>query len=159
MGAQKVVVKHGCQEAPAVHCLPCRIEFSGVADVATYFQPREVQPEGAQEGSPAEPKLEAAFRGRRLLGARLAVPDGYQGVILHEKKDVDGSTALEVRREFSELTYWNHDAAPQRSDQLPRAFEWLHVARAVASPVASEDFESALAAVEGRTEGPPPANS
>ncbi|XP_062218298.1 uncharacterized protein LOC133918434 isoform X1 [Phragmites australis] len=57
-----------------VHLLPCGIRQNGGDPVSDYFKPRST---GAEvEGVRVE---EVFFRGRKLQGATLALPDGYRG--------------------------------------------------------------------------------
>ncbi|XP_062218304.1 uncharacterized protein LOC133918434 isoform X7 [Phragmites australis] len=56
-----------------VHLLPCGIRQNGGDPVSDYFKPRST---GAEvEGVRVE---EVFFRGRKLQGATLALPDGYR---------------------------------------------------------------------------------
>ncbi|XP_062223980.1 uncharacterized protein LOC133922606 isoform X2 [Phragmites australis] len=98
-----------------VHLLPCGIRLNGGAPVSDYFKPRSTGVE--VEGVRME---EAFFRGRKLQGATLALPDGY--------------------REFQNITYWNHDTAPSAEDSLPRCFHWLTIANAMHKPVTAEEL-------------------
>ncbi|CAI5466443.1 unnamed protein product [Closterium sp. Yama58-4] len=59
-----------------VHLLPCCIEHNGPAAVSRFFRPFDAKDVTMADGTVP---LEAAFRGRRLLGRRLALPDGYTG--------------------------------------------------------------------------------
>ncbi|PUZ74255.1 hypothetical protein GQ55_1G049700 [Panicum hallii var. hallii] len=97
------------------HLLPCGIRQNGGAPVSDYFKPRSTGVE--VEGVRVE---EAFFRGRKLQGATLALPDGY--------------------REFQNITYWNHDTTPSAEDSLPRCFHWLTVANAMHKPVTAEEL-------------------
>jgi ribonuclease H2 subunit C len=69
------------------HLLPCGIRQNGGAPVSDYFKPRSTGP-----CHRVEPRFlfplpfgwsvgveEAFFRGRKLQGATLALPDGYRG--------------------------------------------------------------------------------
>ncbi|XP_062218303.1 uncharacterized protein LOC133918434 isoform X6 [Phragmites australis] len=60
-----------------VHLLPCGIRQNGGDPVSDYFKPRST---GAEvEGVRVE---EVFFRGRKLQGATLALPDGYRGACI-----------------------------------------------------------------------------
>ncbi|KAL6629107.1 hypothetical protein ACP70R_028872 [Stipagrostis hirtigluma subsp. patula] len=118
-----------------VHLLPCGIRQNGAAPVSDYFKPRSTGVE--VEGVRVE---EAFFRGRKLQGATLALPDGYRGYVL-EKKSADAEVSNFVSRaEFQNITYWNHDTTPSAEDPLPRCFHWLTVADAMHKPVTAEEL-------------------
>ncbi|XP_062223979.1 uncharacterized protein LOC133922606 isoform X1 [Phragmites australis] len=125
-----------------VHLLPCGIRLNGGAPVSDYFKPRSTGVE--VEGVRME---EAFFRGRKLQGATLALPDGYRGYVLEKKsgeKDThnldDEVSNFVSRAEFQNITYWNHDTAPSAEDSLPRCFHWLTIANAMHKPVTAEEL-------------------
>nr|CAB3448967.1 unnamed protein product [Digitaria exilis] len=114
------------------HLLPCVIRQNGGAPVSDYFKPRSTGVE--VEGVKVE---EAFFRGRKLQGATLALPDGYRGYVLEKKsgeKDTQNSdgefSSFVSRGEIQSITYWNHDVTPSAEDSIPRCFHWLTVANA-----------------------------
>ncbi|CAD6251750.1 unnamed protein product [Miscanthus lutarioriparius] len=120
------------------HLLPCGIRQNGGAPVSDYFKPRATGVE--VEGVKVE---EAFFRGRKLQGATLTLPDGYRGYVLEKRpgqnSDVEVSNFVS-RAEFQNITYWNHDTTPSAEDSLPRCFHWLTVANAMHKPVTAEDL-------------------
>ncbi|KAK3156099.1 hypothetical protein QOZ80_2AG0102810 [Eleusine coracana subsp. coracana] len=125
-----------------VHFLPCGIRQNGAAPVSDYFKPRSTGVE--VDGVKVE---EAFFRGRKLQGATLSLPDGYRGYVLEKKsggKDKQDSDAevgnFVSRAEFQNITYWNHDTTPSAEDPLPRCFHWLTVANAMHKPVSAEEL-------------------
>ncbi|OEL23404.1 hypothetical protein BAE44_0015576 [Dichanthelium oligosanthes] len=127
-----------------VHLLPCGIRQNGGAPVSDYFKPRSTGVE--IEGVRVE---EAFFRGRKLQGATLALPDGYRGYVLEKKsggKDTqnsDGEVSNFVSRaEFQNITYWNHDTTPSAEDSLPRCFHWLTVTNAVSNIASPKKYRS-----------------
>ncbi|CAN6545813.1 unnamed protein product [Malus baccata var. baccata] len=60
-----------------VHLLPCSIKFNDPSNVSQYFKskPTGIESEGLRT-------QEACFRGRKLQGASISVPDGYSGMSL-----------------------------------------------------------------------------
>ncbi|PWZ23986.1 Ribonuclease H2 subunit C [Zea mays] len=125
------------------HLLPCGIRQNGGAPVSDYFKPRATGVE--VEGVKME---EAFFRGRKLQGTTLALPDGYRGYVL--EKSCGQNSDAEVsnftsRAEFQSITYWNHDTAPSAEDSLPRCFHWLTVANAMHRAVTAEDLANMAA--------------
>ncbi|GJN19087.1 hypothetical protein PR202_gb06325 [Eleusine coracana subsp. coracana] len=132
-----------------VHLLPCGIRQNGAAPVSDYFKPRSTGVE--VDGVKVE---EAFFRGRKLQGATLSLPDGYRGYVLEKKsggKDKQDSDAevgdFVSHAEFQNITYWNHDTTPSAEDPLPRCFHWLTVANAVSmhKPVSAEELANMAA--------------
>ncbi|GAV64362.1 RNase_H2_suC domain-containing protein/PP2 domain-containing protein [Cephalotus follicularis] len=118
-----------------VHHLPCRIKYDGPSSVSHYFNPKPTDVE--VEGLKVE---EAHFRGRKLLGATLPMPQGYSGFVLGKKslgvkKASDVSEGVgniwEMNAKFGNITYWNHDTLPSQNDSILRSLHWLAVADAV----------------------------
>ena len=77
----------------AVHRLPCRIDYDGPGRIEEYFHPQYINSddetgiEEEQEGVSERKKdqeglMEASFHGRRLVGRRLALPQGVTGITL-----------------------------------------------------------------------------
>ncbi|VFQ98371.1 unnamed protein product [Cuscuta campestris] len=60
-----------------VHQLPCCIKYNGSSDVSHYFRPKPT--EVVFDGLSIE---EAHFRGRKLNGTTLPIPQGYSGCFL-----------------------------------------------------------------------------
>lgn len=56
-------------ENVSVNALPCKLHYNGPVDAATRFKPQE-----NSEGVPT-----AYFRGRKLLGRKVQLPEGYEG--------------------------------------------------------------------------------
>ncbi|KAK3229498.1 hypothetical protein Dsin_001379 [Dipteronia sinensis] len=130
-----------------VHHLPCCIKYDGPCSVSDYFRPK---PNGMEvDGLRVE---EAYFRGRKLRGATVPLPDGYSGFVLGKesrgKRKVsemseESSNCWEVNAKFDKLSYWNHDTLPSKDDAFLRAFHWFAVAEALHKPVTAEDLVSA----------------
>ncbi|KAL0352693.1 UNVERIFIED_CONTAM: hypothetical protein Sangu_0850600 [Sesamum angustifolium] len=96
------------------------------------------------DGLPVE---EAYFRGRKLHGTTIALPQGYSGFILGKKSDVKegnntASDCWETNATFQNVTVWNHDAMPSKDDAFLRVFHWFTVANALHKPATDEDLES-----------------
>ncbi|KAL9456547.1 hypothetical protein AB3S75_005721 [Citrus x aurantiifolia] len=130
-----------------VHQLPCCIKYDGPCAVSDYFRPK---PTGIEaDGLKVE---EAHFRGRKLHGATIPLPDGYSGFVLGKKNlgnrkvsDMTeaNSNCWETKARFDKLTYWNHDTYPSKDDAFIRSFHWFSVAKALHKPVTAEDLASA----------------
>jgi ribonuclease H2 subunit C len=125
-----------------VHLLPCGIKQNGAAAVSDYFKPKDTGVE--VEGIRVE---EAFFRGRKLQGATISLPDGYRGYVLEKRsggkdmKKLEGEVSnFKSRAEFQNITYWNHDTTPSAEDPLPRCFHLLTVANAMHKPVTAEEM-------------------
>ncbi|CAA7394206.1 unnamed protein product [Spirodela intermedia] len=147
-----------CGDPPAdlsgrVHLLPCVVKHDGPCPVSQYFKPR---PTGAaSDGLRVE---EAFFRGRKLQGASIPLPDGYSGFILSkegrpgEEEEGGSSSNLWVSRgQFKNLTYWNHDSLPSLDDPLHRCFHWFSVADALHKPIRAVDVASSSSVFPKKT--------
>ncbi|KAK7712184.1 hypothetical protein SLS57_007860 [Botryosphaeria dothidea] len=121
--------------------LPCRIEHNGPVNAADrYWRPEEE---------------DAHFRGRKLCGRKLEVPDGYRGAVLSNtsrvlpqsdtERDADADESeeqnIEVRvmeevGEFDEVVVWGHEVAPDgNEDPYSKGIgEWLSFSEAVSAP-------------------------
>ncbi|KAL8865245.1 MAG: hypothetical protein Q9174_006991, partial [Haloplaca sp. 1 TL-2023] len=72
------------------HLLPCKIHHSGPINVS----PQHWNPKTDKDGH-----LESYFRGRKLKGREVKVPEGYRGVVVKEKpRDADGGGAEQLSR-------------------------------------------------------------
>ncbi|KAJ0980799.1 hypothetical protein J5N97_009054 [Dioscorea zingiberensis] len=141
-----------------VHLLPCSIKHDGPCPVSHYFKPK---PSGVLvDGLNVE---EAFFRGRKLQGVTVALPEGFQGYVLGKKKveggksseAMDGdSSCWQSRAEFGNFTYWNHDTMPSKEDPILRCFHWFSIANALHKPVNAEELASTSS-----IDGPWPTNS
>jgi len=88
------------------------------------------RPVGSSSGS-----LRANFRGRRLLGSSLALPQPYCAHVLQRQFDDlsgDEPVWLSLSRPSRNLALYRHDCEPSSSDPLARALELLPIANALA---------------------------
>ncbi|XP_068656299.1 uncharacterized protein [Aristolochia californica] len=119
-----------------IHNLPCCIRRDGKCEVSDYFKPQNtgVVVEGLEV-------VEASFRGRKLRGTTVQVPDGYRGLVLERRKNMgkrksvevcdENSSCWEASAKFEKITFWNHDSFPSQTDAFMRFFHWFPVADAV----------------------------
>ncbi|KAH8078269.1 ribonuclease H2, subunit C [Filobasidium floriforme] len=79
------------QLAPtALNLMPFHLDYTGPAEVSTYFQPRTIPgPPTSEETSEEKVQKQgdgsitvAAFRGRRVQAYTLGLPEGYTGLVL-----------------------------------------------------------------------------
>ncbi|CAH9140013.1 unnamed protein product [Cuscuta epithymum] len=96
-----------------VHQLPCCIKYNGSSEVSNYFRPK---PTGF------------------VLGKKK--PDG-KGSMSEES-----SNCWEVKANFQNLTYWNHDTLPSQNDALPRTFHMFDIAKSLHRPLSTEELDS-----------------
>ncbi|EOO03832.1 putative dna replication licensing factor mcm6 protein [Phaeoacremonium minimum UCRPA7] len=145
-----IISKGDNSQKTTPHLLPCRIHHSGpVEPIQTYWAPQE------QDGQKT-----AYFRGRKLHGKTVRLPEGYRGVVMERKEpaepnaarpeepeviDVDAAEepdmgSLETKAEFDELVVWGHEATADASaDPYVRSVEeWLTVAEQIHSYVAAD---------------------
>mmetsp|Transcript_2374 Transcript_2374/g.5475 ORF Transcript_2374/g.5475 Transcript_2374/m.5475 type:complete len:150 (+) Transcript_2374:111-560(+) len=117
--------------------MPCKIHHDGAADVSAYFRSAEGKLKAASilddEGN-AVSVQEATFRGRKLMGAELALPEGAEGFVLEEEHDADmTSSHWDCHAVFDKIVYWNYDRMPNDLDEARRWADWLDVSKAVHS--------------------------
>lgn len=96
-------------------------------------------------------KPEAYFRGRKLRGQEIGVPQGYRGIVVEEagrettasqnteKGDLEGEegeqkevTILHELGSFDKLLIWNHESMVEGDDPFVKGLsEWIGFAEAV----------------------------
>ncbi|PYH94111.1 ribonuclease H2 subunit C [Aspergillus ellipticus CBS 707.79] len=123
--------------------LPCRIHHDGpVETLGRYWTP---------ETDENDKNLQTSyFRGRRLRGLRVAIPEGYEGVVAMPTDRVMPSTqtnadveveeveleepvkVLEKQGTFDEYIVWAHDWVPAADDSYVKGVEeWIKLAEAM----------------------------
>eukprot|EP00752_Nemacystus_decipiens_P006946 g6234.t1 len=83
----------------------------------------------------------ARFRGRKLLGRRVELPEGVHGVVLREQpcpdrvreehEDVTSYWAAETS--FRDVMVWGHDEL-RRESTVDRSLAWLEVSKSIHDP-------------------------
>lgn len=97
----------------------------------------------------ADGKHVAYFRGRKLYGKTVKLPESYKGVVVEksdkiesrrpeEDEDMEDAEpqpelgAMDVKAEFDEIVIWGHESTADSSDPYVRSIEeWLAVAEQV----------------------------
>ena len=109
------------------------------------------------KGNIVDGKQESYFRGRKLRGQEVDLPQGYRGVIVkeagkektalqsHEKGDMEGEEGEEEQEEatllkeigsFEKIVVWNHESMVNGDDAFVKGVsEWIDFAEAVSSPI------------------------
>ncbi|KAL9125082.1 MAG: hypothetical protein Q9217_005665, partial [Psora testacea] len=100
--------------------------------------------------------IEAYFRGRKLLGKEIKVPEGYQGIVVKEgskqhdttqeqmkdaldsnhgeEGDAQDTRSLEEVGSFDEVILWGHESFVEGDDAFVKGLgEWVGFAEAVRS--------------------------
>ncbi|CAI9090497.1 OLC1v1025278C1 [Oldenlandia corymbosa var. corymbosa] len=126
-----------------VHQLPCCIKYDGPTSVAHYFKPKDTGVE--IDGLRIE---EAYFRGRKLQGTTIPLPQGYSGFVLRKETSAENAKCWEMNAKFQNLSVWNHDGLPSHDDAFMRSFHWFAVSKALHQPASAEDLESILFCME-----------
>ncbi|KAJ9162185.1 hypothetical protein NKR19_g1555 [Coniochaeta hoffmannii] len=126
------------------HLLPCRVHYDGPVEPAqSYWSPIR-----KEDGTRI-----AYFRGRKLHGRAIKLPEGYQGVVVEKQSpqpvaaepeqgvvDLEQESAeervplgnLKTRAEFEEFVVWGHEAmADATSDPYMRIEEWTQLAEQI----------------------------
>ncbi|KAJ5990122.1 hypothetical protein N7522_010329 [Penicillium canescens] len=138
--------------------IPCKIHHDGAIDsLDRYWAPVTDEKDNTQT---------SYFRGRKLRGRRVALPDGYRGVVatptdrvLPSSQQVpnDDDEVVEVEPEepvkilemngtFEDLVVWGHEALPTADDTFVKGVEeWLQFAEAMhATPAPVNGKEAAV---------------
>ncbi|KAJ9149063.1 hypothetical protein NKR23_g4605 [Pleurostoma richardsiae] len=141
-----LVSKTDSPQKTTPHLLPCRVHHNGdIEPTQSYWAPTQEQ----------DGKKVAYFRGRKLHGRAVKMPDGYRGVIAERSDppkteaprpdqpdviDVDAEDEpelgkLEAKAEFDELIVWGHETtADAAGDPYIRSVEeWLALSEQIHS--------------------------
>ena len=155
--------KDGVQKQCTPNILPCRIHHDGPVDASPrYWAPETAKGQFSIASRLRTPircsyitdgKPEAYFRGRKLKGLEIDVPQGYTGVIVQEigkekmavqnihMADLDGDEGDEEQEEvtmlnevgsFDKVVIWNHESMVDGDDAFVKGLgEWIGFAQAV----------------------------
>ncbi|KAF9881619.1 ribonuclease h2 subunit c [Colletotrichum karsti] len=124
--------------------LPCRIHHDGsVGEINSSFW----NPTKTDDG-----KNVAYFRGRKLHGTTVKLPEQYKGVVMEKSDKVENRRhevdeeveqeeervdvgAMDIKTEFDEMVVWGHEASAEAgSDPYVRSIEeWLSIAEQIHS--------------------------
>ncbi|EON60841.1 hypothetical protein W97_00051 [Coniosporium apollinis CBS 100218] len=143
--------------------LPCRINHNGPVDASErYWQPK----------TDDDGKTTAYFRGRKLRGRAVKIPDGYRGTVLNttdkllpqaqiprepsssapEEDEEDDEQPAEVKvaeevASFDEIVVWGHDVLPDGTDDpyTRGVAEWIAFAETLHSWQGGDNTEVAKA--------------
>jgi hypothetical protein len=141
------------------HLLPCRINHNGSIEPveASFWDPRTSDgefsflPVLAQRSRLVDGASTVYFRGRKLHGKTVKLPEGYKGVVaaaapredekkpssdaevvdlVDEEQNGTPQAALNVQAEFDKMVVWGHEAtADATADPYVRGMEeWLTLA-------------------------------
>ncbi|CAJ0606853.1 unnamed protein product [Cylicocyclus nassatus] len=91
----------GKSDAVEIHSIPCKIAYSGPAQVSGYFKIQDL-----------DGRKRAAFRGHGLEGVKIDLPSEYELSVL--KKRDDFSYDIENRQRSFTLWEWDREAGPMR---------------------------------------------
>ncbi|ROT41858.1 ribonuclease H1 small subunit [Sodiomyces alkalinus F11] len=160
-------IQSGEREAPkaVANLLPCRIHHEGpVGSTDSFWKPTTTPPKSSgSSSSPTAPEGDnqtAYFRGRKLQGRTVRLPEGYRGVVVekqpeeqpaereawHHFEEMDGDEQKEeaekekqgvmrITAEFDRVVVWGHEStANAETDPHVRGIEeWVQVAERIHS--------------------------
>ncbi|KAK4185926.1 ribonuclease H2, subunit C [Podospora australis] len=126
--------------------LPCLIHHDGSIGTPNpaFWDPK---PSSSTSGE-TEQQTESYFRGRKLLGKTLPLPEGYRGVVATPSSppetdeevidlEAEKNGTLQIQAEFDQVVVWAHEnlsTVNNSDDAYVRAVEeWVGVAGAVHS--------------------------
>eukprot|EP00040_Diaphanoeca_grandis_P009943 m.50955 g.50955 ORF g.50955 m.50955 type:complete len:183 (-) comp21367_c1_seq1:59-607(-) len=138
-----------------MHLMPCSIASQGRANVTDFFESvirKEIDPsrslftnyEDVTETPETDGVLTAAFRGRRLRGSNVSIPQGFTGVVLTEdrtrRSNGNSATCWVPASKFSKFTLWNLEEIPTDNDPIAQALKWCELSKALhCAPPSGED--------------------
>ncbi|ORX64051.1 ribonuclease H1 small subunit [Anaeromyces robustus] len=120
-------------DSKKIHLLPCNIEYSGPAEVDSYFIIKD-----SKEKEKDQQVYISAFRGRGLKGIESEKTNNYTGYILKkynvkdcydEEYDDSVKNVLKAEKKFDSFMIWNHDYTPTiNNNSCLQSLAWLEVA-------------------------------
>lgn len=113
-----------------LHFIPAKVNKDSAADVEKYF-------DQFTDKSSTGDVLNNSLRGRPIVGAKMNVPDGWQGVVYVERKrplNDDADRVFQQKATFDSFTYWNYDKNPSRNDAFAQALQWLEISDVLHAP-------------------------
>jgi len=135
------------QKKVTPNILPCTIKHNGPISAAQRYWNPTLEADGTST---------AYFRGRKLQGRKIALPEGYQGAVLQKTEKQVGAPALpdedgmvedavqvetnimEQQGSFEEIMVWGHEAVPADDDVYVKGMqEWIGFAEAVSPSLAA----------------------
>lgn len=129
--------------------LPCGVRHNGPVNASERYWKPETESDGSST---------AYFRGRKLCGKTLKLPNGYDGVVLEssdqrivqplnqpfevpvdeddDRTPIPQNTVetrvMNQKAHFDEIVVWGHEALPQNDDEYVKGMEeWVAFAEAV----------------------------
>ncbi|CAD0082509.1 unnamed protein product [Aureobasidium vineae] len=123
----------------AVNVLPCRIQHNGPVNASTRHWTPEVSSDSNENSTST-----AYFRGRKLNGKVVSLPDGYTDTILptttptpldHEQEEQDSTPETKVLQEvatFDKIAVYGHEVQPDAQEDVyvKGINEWIGLAGA-----------------------------
>ncbi|KAK6531195.1 hypothetical protein TWF281_008020 [Arthrobotrys megalospora] len=148
------IKKQTSSETPSkANILPCRIKYTGPTSSSRQLWNPTTQPARQDDNASVESHT-SYFRGRKLAGTKLVVPDGYQGCVLdagaanppltgNQKRemlyqddeedggDIEESAEWTTAASFGEIMVWGHEIAVDGTqDGAVRGVEeWMGMAK------------------------------
>ncbi|OLN81197.1 Uncharacterized protein C12B10.15c [Colletotrichum chlorophyti] len=142
LSIQTTVSTNGSKGSKATaNLLPCRIHHDGpVGESQSFWNPTT-----SADGKPV-----SYFRGRKLHGTTVNLPEHYKGVVMEKSGKVEARQpeteedeeaalvelgTMDVKAEFDQMVIWGHESnAEAASDPYVRSIEeWLTVAEQIHS--------------------------
>ncbi|KAG0123826.1 ribonuclease H2, subunit C [Tuber indicum] len=139
---------HPSKETPGtIHLLPCHVKHTGSANATKHW----IVNAGEVDGTKV-----AHFRGRKLVGKPVSLPEGYSGHILavtdeapkgaiekskrNRPMEEEGEEKREVKvfkglANFDDVVVWGHDIAPEEGGEyvVKGMNEWVGLASKIHS--------------------------
>jgi ribonuclease H2 subunit C len=104
--------------------VPCSVESNiGEVNVAAYFSPFTRNSDSCID------TMEAALRGRPLLGHVVKLPKKYECVVLQSVRGGHEKKQWRATKRLDRFTYWNYDRQPSDEDKLKKALQWIKLAK------------------------------
>ena len=108
-----------------IDVLPFQMNYHGPAPVKKFFRPHISSNDGNE--------WHAHFRGRKIVGKEVDLPDGmklYHAKIGEKVSNLEG--AVDLHHEYPRFRLWQHDHSPD-TNSLQECFNWCEIANIVSN--------------------------
>lgn len=101
-----------------VQLLPCTINYNGPAPIESYFIK-----ESSLINEEKEEELISNFRGRKLIGKVVKLPENINGYVLESFN----KSNINIHSKFNEIIVWEHDIQPD-TQLVQNSIDWFDIA-------------------------------
>ncbi|KAF2078437.1 hypothetical protein CYY_000304 [Polysphondylium violaceum] len=133
--------------------LPCSVGFNGYSRVSSYFEIKEIDHDEYSNLNEKKTKkiLESSFRGIKLLGSQVMVPENYRGYLLRDDEpNTEGDKKWEPILTFQKFNGWNRETVPSEFDKTQQFLKSINILSCINKEITQDDIDKELKEYENR---------